>query len=125
MSSSFLLTALLLALATQSVSAHTCVHDSVQQSVDVTVDEQIYPTEYAGKVDEVDASARKRQTTSPAQGLRVHFDTFNLGANHLDCRQAGQTTVVSRTQVSVVSKGFFFLQKKKKNFFFFFSLSHW
>jgi hypothetical protein len=76
--------------------AHTCIHDQVQSSIAVSVDTQNYPASYSGTLTN---EAKKRQSaTTATAGLRVHFDTFSLGASRLDCTRVGQTTVVQRTQ---------------------------
>ena len=116
---------LLLALSSSSALAHAdhaaphkCIHDEIQASTRLRVDPQEYPAEYTplASTDE-----RKRQLqTVPTQGLRVHFDTFSLGASSLDCTTVGQTTVVSRVQVTaeIIAK-----RRKKKSFFFSLSLA--
>jgi hypothetical protein len=80
-----------------AAGAHTCIHDQVQSAIDVSVDAQAYPASYAGAVT-TPTTKRQSSATTATNGLRVHFDTFSLGASRLDCTRVGQTTVVQRTQ---------------------------
>jgi hypothetical protein len=55
-----------------SHAPHKCIHDKIAKLITEEVEPQPYSI-YA-------EAERKRQTTVPTAPLRVHFDTFNLGA---------------------------------------------
>jgi hypothetical protein len=55
-----------------SHAPHKCIHEKIAK----LITEEVEPQQYS-IYDEAD---RKRQTTVATAPLRVHFDTFNLGA---------------------------------------------
>jgi hypothetical protein len=55
-----------------SHAPHKCIHDKISKLITDEVEPQQYSI-YA-------EAERKRQSTVPTAPLRIHFDTFNLGA---------------------------------------------